>query len=322
MIQEARPRVLLTQSALASRLQLEPEGCVQLDVEAPALAAQSILPPTGGATPDSLAYVIYTSGSTGQPKGVLVPHRGLSNVVEALALTFALGSGDRVLQFSSAAFDAAAFDLWLALGVGATLCVGSRDALAPGEPLLSYLERQHITAAALTPSTLAALPVRELPRLRLLMLGGEVCPVELVRQWSPGRRIFNVYGPTEATIWSTFSRCEPGPLPPPIGRPLAHTQAYVLDGQQQLAPLGVVGELYLGGVGVARGYLNRPELTAERFIPDPFGPGRLYRTGDLARWREDGQLDFLGRMDSQVKLRGFRIELGEIEAALRAARGA
>src|SRR6218665_2847146 len=166
------------------------------------------------------------------------------------------------------------------------------------------------------PSPLPVTPAPPPPLLRTVIVGGEPCSAELVRQWAPGRRFFNFYGPTEVTINATFTRCEPGPLPPSIGAPLPSVDANVLDPYLQPLPLGAVGELYLGGVGVGRGYLNRPALTAERFIPNPFGPGRLYRTGDLARWRTDGQIDCLGRIDNQVKLRGFRIELGEIEEAL------
>jgi acyl carrier protein len=170
---------------------------------------------------------------------------------------------------------------------------------------------------------LAVLPPAELPALRTLMTAGEVCPAELVERWAPERRFFNLYGPTEATIWSTTAECAPGGGRPPIGRPVANTRAYVLDARGEPVPLGVPGELYVGGAGVTRGYAGRPGLTAERFVPDPFGAagGRLYRTGDRVRWSARGELEFLGRVDEQVKLRGFRIEPGEIEGALRRSEG-
>ncbi|MBM7113159.1 amino acid adenylation domain-containing protein [Archangium primigenium] len=317
LLQDAQPHLLLTQSSLSAHFQLPPARCLLLDAERSALALLPSHAPACDVSPDHLAYVIYTSGSTGLPKGVLVPHRGLHNTALAQLLHLGLQPSDRVLQFASISFDAATGDVWLAFAAGATLCLGSRDALAPGEPLLDFLQRQRISALALTPSSLAALPAQALPALRTLIVGGEACPAELVRQWAPDRRFFNIYGPTEVTISSTLARCDPSPQPPAIGRPLANTRAYVLDRHLRPVPLGVAGELYLGGVGVSRGYLHRPDLTAERFIPNPFEEGRLYRTGDLARWRGDGQLDYLGRADDQVKLRGFRIELGEVEQALR-----
>ncbi|MBV9791121.1 MAG: non-ribosomal peptide synthetase, partial [Chloroflexi bacterium] len=169
------------------------------------------------------------------------------------------------------------------------------------------------------PSTLAMLPPAALPALHTITVAGEVCPPELVERWAPGRRFFNLYGPTEATIWTSYALCAVG-QPPHIGRPIANTEAYILDRHGQPVPIGVAGELYLGGIGLARGYGNRPDLTAARFVPNPFSSvagSRLYRTGDLACYRADGNIEFLGRIDHQVKLRGLRIELGEIEAALR-----
>ncbi len=269
--------------------------------------------------PENLAYVIYTSGSTGRPKGVLVPHRGLANVARGHARDLGVEAGDRVLQFASPSFDASVFELVMALATGATLVLGTRETLAPGPDLLRLLHDEEVTAATLPPSALAVLPPAELPALRTLMTAGEACPAELVERWAPERRFFNLYGPTEATIWSTTAECAPGGGRPPIGRPVANTSAYVLDARREPVPVGVPGELYVGGAGVSRGYAGRPALTAERFVPDPFGAagGRLYRTGDRVRWSARGELEFLGRVDEQVKIRGFRIEPGEIEGALR-----
>lgn len=317
MLADADPRVLLTQSTLLAQLPEHGAHCLCLDTAQEILAREPVHNPTPTTTANQLAYVIYTSGTTGRPKGVLVEHRGLANVAEAQARLFGLGPGEKVLQFASLNFDAATFELWTALGVGATLCLGSREALAPGEPLHSYLARHGVSLATLTPSTLAALPTAPLPALHTLNVAGEACPQALATAWGAGRRFFNLYGPTEATIWATQMRYAPGTTLS-IGMPIANTQIYILDRHGHPAPIGVGGELCIGGAGVARGYRNQPSLSADRFIANPFGSGRLYRSGDLACWQADGTLTFLGRIDQQIKLRGFRIELGEIEAALSA----
>jgi amino acid adenylation domain-containing protein len=266
---------------------------------------------------NELAYLIYTSGSTGRPKAVLVEHRGLANVIEEQRRTFQLNTDDRLLQFAALSFDAFIFEVFMALGVGATLCMGTRSDIDPGPDLARFIADHGITAMLLPPSALRALPSEGCDAVHTVAVAGETCPADLVAQWSPGRRFFNLYGPTEVTIWSTVAQCS-GAASPPIGRPIANSTAYVLDSRGRLAPIGAPGELYVGGVGVARGYFRRPELTAERFVADPFSPGsRLYRTGDLVQWRPDGNLDFLSRVDDQIKLRGFRIEPGEVEAALR-----
>jgi acyl-coenzyme A synthetase/AMP-(fatty) acid ligase/acyl carrier protein len=192
----------------------------------------------------------------------------------------------------------------------------------PGEPLRELITRQRITTVLLPPSALAALPAAELSCLTTLIVGGEACAAEQLRPWLAGRTVLNAYGPTEASVCTTLFDCRSDQRRPPIGRPLPNTRTHVLDERFEPAPIGVAGELFIGGAGLARGYLARPALTAERFVPNPFAPGeRLYRSGDRVRWRADGELEFLGRLDTQVKIRGFRIEPGEIEAALLAQPG-
>ena len=332
MLADGGVAAVLAHSATAAALPEHGAVVVRLDADRERIEAESDASPRDAEavagcplspvpSPLSLAYVIYTSGSTGTPKGVLVPHAGLCNVARAQARDLGVGPGDRVLQAASPSFDASVFEIAMALGTGAALCLGTRDELAPGPELVRLLRGAGVTAATLSPSALAALPDDPLPALRTLATAGEACPAELVDRWAPGRRFLNLYGPTEATIWSTTAACEPGGAPPPIGRPVANTTAYVLDAGMEPVPVGVPGELYVGGAGVARGYGGRPALTAERFVPDPFGGGagaRLYRTGDRARWLARGELEFLGRVDAQVKIRGFRVEPGEVEAALRA----
>ncbi|HEU0053338.1 MAG TPA: amino acid adenylation domain-containing protein, partial [Longimicrobium sp.] len=331
MLADSAPAVVLTQSAVAEALSgvLDRLGdgvpVLELDAAAPAWSSRPATNPArGGLTPDHPAYVIYTSGSTGRPKGVLVPHRGLCNVAAAQQRAFGVGPDDRVLQFASLSFDAAAFELVMALASGAALCVATRDELLPGPGLLALMRRHAVTTVTLPPSALAALPVEELPALRTITVAGEALPAELVERWGARHRLWNLYGPTEATIWSTAAECADPARKPDIGAPIANVRAYVLDGALEPLPVGVPGELVVGGAGVARGYLGRPALTAERFVPDPFSgePGaRLYRTGDSVRWLTDGRLDFIGRIDHQVKVRGFRIEPGEIEGALRRSEG-
>ncbi|HEX8821363.1 MAG TPA: amino acid adenylation domain-containing protein, partial [Archangium sp.] len=269
--------------------------------------------------PGQLAYVIYTSGSTGKPKGVLVEHQGACNTIVWSCQYWAAGPGKRVLQVASASFDVSVFDIFGTFHEGAVLVMAPRESLMPGAELLRVLREERVNAAVFTPSVLEATPVEELPDLESVMVIGEVCSPRLPRRWGVGRRFVNSYGPTEVSIYATFADCASDAVLAPIGRPFPGVRAYVLDSRLHPVAVGVRGELFLGGVGVARGYLDRPELTAERFVPDPFceEPGaRMYRTGDFVRWLPDGQLDFIGRVDEQVKLRGFRIELGEIEAVL------
>ncbi|MFD8522277.1 non-ribosomal peptide synthase/polyketide synthase [Streptomyces capillispiralis] len=272
--------------------------------------------------PDHAAYVIFTSGSTGTPKGVTVTHRGIAGFATAAAERYAVGPGDRVLQFSSPSFDASVLELCVSVLSGALLVVPPNGPWL-GDELAAVLDEHRISHALIPPAALATLTdpadIGDLPSLRTLIVGAEACPATLVDRWAPGRRMINSYGPTEATIVATWT----GPLTvgtgtPAIGSPLPGTEAHILDAALRPVPPGTEGELYVGGDGLARGYLNRPGLTATRFVAHPSGPpgARLYRTGDRVRRRADGELEFLGRADRQVKVRGFRIEPGEIEAAL------
>jgi amino acid adenylation domain-containing protein len=297
---------------------------LSLDAEQPAISA---LDGTGldqpGATAGNVAYVIYTSGSTGQPKGVVVEHRQVTNFLRAQIFRWQVGPADVVLMSHSLSFDASVQDLYMPLVCGAQVVLASDETLRSPPRLAALIMSRGVTCLLTTPAALSLLGDREFPRMRLLSLGGEVFPAELARRWiRPGLQLSNEYGPTEATVTALSMRIDDAtPLPPPIGRPLANYQAYVLDPDLNPVPAGITGELHIGGAGVARGYLNRPELTRERFIPDPFRPDpttRLYKTGDLVRRRGDGTIVFLGRADHQVKIHGLRIELGEIEAALAA----
>ncbi|HEY3569188.1 MAG TPA: amino acid adenylation domain-containing protein, partial [Thermoanaerobaculia bacterium] len=319
LLDDSGIRVLLTREHLREVLPPHAAQVVLLDEE-PAESAGDLRPLSG---PENLAYVIYTSGSTGRPKGVLVSHRGLDNLARAQTRLFEVGPHSRVLQFASMSFDASVSEIAMAFHAGAALCLAARRDLLPGPELVELLQRHRITTVTLPPSALAALPEAELPDLRTLVLAGEAGPVELARRWSAGRRLINAYGPTEATVCATEALYTGGDRMP-IGRPIQNMEAYVLDDGGQPVPSGVPGELLVGGIGLARGYRGRPGLTAERFVPHPFSttPGeRLYRTGDLARFLPDANLEFLGRIDHQIKVRGVRVEPGEVEAALLAQAG-
>ncbi len=311
MMTDTQISILLTQSWLVKSLPASQATILCLDQPlAVNLDHFEIVPPT----PDHLAYVIYTSGSTGTPKGVLLSHRGLCNVVEAQRRVFHLSRSSRILQFSSLSFDASIFEIALAFGSGATLYIPPKPAQLPGIALVQFLEDNAITHALLTPAVLAVLPPTELPALQVLITGGEACSSQVVNRWAANRHFFNAYGPTETTIWATVAELGVGDNPLTIGHPICNTQVYILDANLNPVPVGIPGELYIGGAGLARGYLNRPELTAERFISTEYST--LYKTGDRALFRTDGAIEFLGRVDNQIKIRGFRVELGEIEATL------
>jgi amino acid adenylation domain-containing protein len=268
---------------------------------------------------DNVAYVIYTSGSTGTPKGVVVEHAQAMNFLVGMIDHFDMKPGERVLQFASLSFDVSVMDTFMTLLSGATAVIGSRETLL-SPPRLAELIRRDVTFACMPPAVVSLLTGQEFPKLKTVLSAGDELSSELVRQWlRPGLHFYNGYGPTEASIGAAFNEIDGTKFPPPIGHPKPNYQCYVLDKHLNPVPVGVVGELHIGGVGVTRGYLNQPELTAQRFIPDPFShqPGaRLYKTGDLVKRRPDGLITFIGRMDGQVKIHGLRIELGEIETAL------
>ncbi|MFI1917858.1 non-ribosomal peptide synthase/polyketide synthase [Nocardia sp. NPDC020380] len=273
---------------------------------------------------DDLAYVIYTSGSTGIPKGVAVTHRGLLNCAEVQRIRFAVGAACRTLHLASPSFDVSVLELLLTWSAGTTMVIVPTE-IYGGDELAELIDRHEVTHAIITPAALASIDASRwpLPRLRTLIVGGEAFDRELVEQWSRGHSIVNGYGPSEGTIATTFSEPMDPERPIVLGRPMRGVTSVVLDARLRPVPAGVVGELYVGGIGLAQGYHNRPAMTTGRFIANPFGgPGeRMYRTGDLVRWNADGDLVFVGRVDDQVKLRGFRIELGEISAVVSACAG-
>ncbi|MCY1079431.1 non-ribosomal peptide synthetase [Archangium lansingense] len=321
LVGDAGVKVLITDQPGAERL----GGCGARIIRADALddgpAVESGAPVE--IDPDQIAYIVYTSGSTGQPKGVMVTHRGFRSLLAAQSHVLGLGAKDRVLKFATLSFDASVFEVAGTLAAGATLCLEPQDQLLPSAELVALLQRRAITMVTLTPSSLGVLPVEACPALRLLFVAGEACPAGLVERWAPGRRMINGYGPTETTVWATFAECVPDGRAPAIGGPVANAHVSILDRNLRPVPVGIPGELFIGGPAVARGYLGRPDLTAASFLPDPRGaPGsRMYRTGDLARWRADENIEFLGRVDGQIKLRGVRIEPSEVEATISAMPG-
>ncbi|MET9696733.1 amino acid adenylation domain-containing protein [Streptomyces sp. NPDC006529] len=318
IVEDSGMPVLITQSSLLGTVPFDGPTLV---VDDPATWAEPVEVPAPGlaVTADNAAYVLYTSGSTGNPKGVTIVHRSLTNMLEGQRDLFPVTAEDRVLQFASLSFDVSILDLTWALANGAQLCTPPREALRAGADLANTLLDYGITVAMLAPSALAALGEDRFPALRILQVCGEACPAELPQKWARGRRFYNVYGLTETAVWSVSTLLKPDCKRPPIGWAIRNTQVYVLDEDLQPVPVGVQGEVYLGGRAIGRGYVNRPGLTAAAFVPDPYGaPGaRLCRTGDIGVQLPDGAVEVLGRRDSQVKLRGFRIELGEVEHALR-----
>jgi len=317
MLEDTRAPVLLTQEKLRGDLPQADARVLYLDRDWGIISHETTEKPFSRVSSENLAYVIYTSGSTGRPKGVLIAHRGWVNLAKAQIQMFDMRPGRRVLQFSSLSFDASVWEMGMSLCSGSTLFLAGQDDLLPGPALAGLLEMQRISHVILPPSALAVMDTDEFPCLDVLGVGGEACPPELARRWSRNRRFYNAYGPTETTVCATVFEHQQGYGKLPIGRPIANIRVCVLDHYMQPVPIGVPGEVHIGGDGLARGYLNQPELTAERFIPDPFSDDpetRLYKTGDLVRYLPDGNIEFLGRMDHQVKIRGFRIELREIEA--------
>ncbi len=326
MLGDASPACVITDRATAARL----DGVLEADrrpvADSELMRAQAARAPGADLAdaerlsplhPSHPAYVIYTSGSTGRPKGVVVSHSGLAALVAGMAGPMKIGSGSRVLQFSSLSFDASVYELVTALTTGGCLVLASAGDLMPGPSLATLTQRHDVTHLTLPPTALSVLPLDGLPAGATLLVAGEAIAPATAAAWSENRMMFNGYGATEATVCATLG----GPLSGtevPIGTPITDTRVHVLDNSLGLVPAGTAGELYIASNGLARGYLRQPALTSGRFVASPFGPpgSRLYRTGDLGRWNSAGQLEYLGRADSQVKVRGFRIELGEIESVL------
>ncbi|MEA5498288.1 non-ribosomal peptide synthetase [Limnoraphis robusta Tam1] len=333
MLEDSSVRVLLTQQKLVEKLPANSARVICLYSDWEEISLHSQENPSSEVQPENLAYVIYTSGSTGKPKGVLIEHKSLVNYTTVAIAEYQIEKSDRILQFSSISFDVSAEEIYTSLTSGATLVLRTDTMLDSFEGFLQKCQNREISVMALptaywheltaflSPKTLA-LP----PSLRLVILGGEKALPERLKTWfecvGQQVRLLNNYGPTETTVGATIyevSAADATLRELPIGRPLGNVCTYILDRNGQPVPIGVPGELYIGGVGLARGYLNRPDLTNERFIRNPFNDSpteRLYKTGDQVRYLPDGNIEYLGRIDDQVKVRGFRIELGEIEAAL------
>jgi len=322
MVRDAALDIVVTQESLEKTLPGDRARKVCIDADWAEIERQerTNLAPIAGAS--SLAYVIYTSGSTGTPKGVQLEHRAVVNFLESMHREPGIGAHDRLLAVTTLSFDIAGLEIFGPLTSGGSTIVAERSTALDGIRLAELIDSADVTVLQATPATWRVLLESGWTgKADLKMLcGGEALPRDLAdRLLSLGGELWNMYGPTETTIWSLVERVLPGEVHPGIGRPIANTQVYILDAARRPVPVGVPGELYIGGAGLARGYLRRPELTHERFLDDPFSASpaaRMYRTGDLARWRADGTVQCLGRADHQVKIRGYRIEPGEIEAAL------
>jgi len=283
----------------------------------PALAALPTHNPAARTAPEDLAYVIYTSGSTGVPKGVMIEHRGSMNMVRDQVRRFAVSPADRCLQFASISFDASIYEIFMALYAGSAVVLLSAELISNPALLLNYLQRHRVSIATLPPVYLASLDRERLRELRVLITAGEAPNLADALYLSQHLEYYNAYGPTEYSVCATTYRVAGYETSIPIGKPIDNTQVLILDAHGRLLPVGFWGEMYLAGAGIARGYVNRPELTAQRFVPNPWAPGRaMYHTGDIARWLPDGNLEFRGRVDSMVKIRGYRVELAEIEHVL------
>jgi amino acid adenylation domain-containing protein/non-ribosomal peptide synthase protein (TIGR01720 family) len=330
MLEDSEVKVLLTQEQLkleTGNWKLDHRDIIYLDSDWELIAQESQTNPVSGVSPENLCYVIYTSGSTGKPKGAMIPHRAICNHMLWMQTTFGLSAQDRVFQKTPFSFDASIWEFYAPLLTGGRLIMARPDGHTNSAYMIDVMTKHHVTVLQGVPSLLNMLVAddhfRTCQDLRYVFSGGEALPADLQQHILTTLQgdLYNLYGPTEACIDVTFWKCQHNIRQniAPIGCPIANTQLYILDKHLQPVPIGIPGELHIGGAGLARGYLNRPELTLEKFIPNPFGdkPGsRLYKTGDLARYLPDGTIEFLGRIDHQIKLRGFRIELGEIEAML------
>jgi amino acid adenylation domain-containing protein len=322
MLTNSEAPVIVTQESLRASLPPGHAQVVCLDTDWPAIARHPTAPPAVAADPEQLAYVIYTSGSTGKPKGVQIPHRALVNFITTMREKPGLTAQDVLVAVTTLSFDIAGLELYLPLTTGARIVLSPAETSEDPRALAALLERTQASVMQATPTTWRMLIDGGWPGRKGMkaLCGGEALPVALAdRLVGAGLELWNMYGPTETTIWSTCARIDTQGEMLTIGRPIANTTLYILDARMEPVPVGVAGELWIGGDGLARGYRGRPDLTDERFVKHPFDdtPGaKIYRTGDLARYREDGTVDFLGRIDHQVKVRGFRIELGEIETTL------
>ncbi|MER6984552.1 non-ribosomal peptide synthetase, partial [Streptomyces carpinensis] len=323
ILDDAGAAVVLTTSALASDAAWADRcpTCRVIEIDACA-GALADLPPerpaaVAGEAEDPLAYVMYTSGSSGRPKGVEIAQSSICNFLRVVSPIYDIRPHDRVYQGMTLSFDFSIEEIWPTWAAGATLVAGPGGPGQFGDDLTDFLREHQVTALYCVPTLLATIS-RDLPRLRKVFVGGEACPASLVERWSrPGRRILNTYGPTEATVTATWQELRPG-RPVTIGRPLPTCSALLLDERLRPVPQGAVGEICLGGPGLARGYAGRPDLTADRFVRHPSAPGsgRLYRTGDLGRMTDDGEIEYLGRADAEVKIRGYRVSLDEIDNVL------
>ncbi|NEY33948.1 amino acid adenylation domain-containing protein, partial [Streptomyces sp. PRKS01-65] len=326
MLTDAEPVLVLTAKGMTSRLDVDSVPVVAVDdagtmTECEGFSSAKVTDAERGGvlSPSNAAYVIYTSGSTGLPKGVVVSHAGIGALAASQIERFGVRESSRVLQFASPSFDASISEVCMAWLSGAALVAAPAPRLLPGTALGDLVAESAITHITLPPSALAVLSPDLLTGVECVAVAGEACPPDVVERWSATHRLINAYGPTEATVCATMSQPLTGRRVPPLGHPVLGARVHVLDDALRPVPAGSVGELYIAGTGLARGYAGRAATTAERFVADPFGPAgsRMYRSGDLVRRRSDGELEFVGRADDQVKVRGYRIEPGEIETALR-----
>ena len=321
LLQDIEPAIILSQQDLLARLKATdiPKLCMDDPAELEMLRTFSTEALDDLPSPQSASQLMSTSGSTGKPKAAMLTFEGMDHLTQTFAAIINIKSSDRIVQLSSTVFDFSLGEILLAIMSGATLVMGRWATLKPGPALTQFMEARKITVLAPTPSALHATPCRAFPDLRLVLSGGEALPTALAQEWGKERRIVNVFGPSECTFWTT---CDINTLKdwiPTLGHPVGNVQVYILNANGQLQPKGVPGELYIGGAGVGLGYWKRPELTREKFLPDPFSEvpdAHMYRTGDLVRWLPDGRIQFLGRIDHQIKFKGVRLELGEIEATL------
>ena len=267
----------------------------------------------------NLAYVIYTSGSTGKPKGVMIEHRSVVNLIEHQNREFEISAGEKILQFSNYSFDASVEQIFLSFRTGSTLLLVNKELQADQHALLKVIIAENVTHLHATPSYLETIPAGKYGNLKRVIAGGEICSLNLAKAWGMHVDFFNEYGPTETTVTIIEIKYKPALNILPIGIPISNASIYILNQKEQLVPIGITGEICIGGDGLSRGYLNLPELTTEKFIKNRFNEeegSKLYKTGDLGKWLADGNIEYLGRMDDQVKIRGYRIELGEIENVL------